>query len=315
MDIRYYGEIVLCKNITFEDNKYDMEQGHPGVVILPTTERDEQAICLYMTSDKRKAREDKFTKYEGGSIKDSYVNLQQLIKVPNNREKEIDVLDNEKFLELLRKFYNFQINLEEPREEFLKIKEKVEILIELLEFNMQCGIEEPISMDTIEELMNIEPKKRKRLYEVKTSIGKETNKKNIQFKVSKSERERIYNEKLIDLYNRLKCINFDKIDLNNLNNEIRNIYMDFRSKNYLVNVDTIFNDVIFLFDNIEVKSKLQMFMQLERERAELKKKSEEEKREAKVEKAAAKKERAARYNEKTKYRRSIAKYGNSEFFR
>ena len=57
MDIRNYGEVVLCKNITFEDNKYDMEQGHPGVVILPTTERDEKAICIYMTSDKRKAKE------------------------------------------------------------------------------------------------------------------------------------------------------------------------------------------------------------------------------------------------------------------
>ena len=312
MDIRNYGEIILCRNITFEDNKYDMEQGHPGVVILPTTERDEQAICLYMTSDKRKAREDKFTKYEGGSIKDSYVNLQQLIKVPNNREEEIDVLDNKKFLELLRKFYNFQINLEEPREEFLNIKEKVEILLELLEFNIQSEIEEPISMDIIEELMKNDSKKRKALYETKKNIG---NKKSIEIKLSKSERERVYYEKVVALYNRLNSINFDKIDLNNLNNEIRNIYMDFRSKNYLVNVDIIFNDVIFLFDNIEVKSKLQMFMQLERERAELKKKSEEEKREAKVEKAAAKKERAARYYEKTKYRRSIAKYGNSEFFK
>lgn len=54
MEILNYGSIVPCRDIRFEDGQCDMQTNHPGVVLLPTSEQEDMAFCLYMTSDEKK---------------------------------------------------------------------------------------------------------------------------------------------------------------------------------------------------------------------------------------------------------------------
>ena len=114
-------------------------------------------------------------------------------------------------------------------------------------------------------------------------------------------------------------VDFDRIDLNDMNNEMRSIYLDIRNSNYLLNINSLFSDVSTIIGITDPKSKgeevIKTLVRLELEREARKNEAREEKKTIKIEKAAAKKKKAAKYNEKTKYRRSIAKYGNSEFFK
>mgnify|MGYP003320534284 FL=1 len=55
MNVHDYGEVLLCRDITFEDNKLDMEYAHPGIVLLPTDYNNDEIYCLYMTSNSNRA--------------------------------------------------------------------------------------------------------------------------------------------------------------------------------------------------------------------------------------------------------------------
>ena len=318
MQIREYGEVVLCKNITFEDNKYDLEGGHPGIVILPTTENDNEVCCLYMTSDSNRVKreKDKYIKNNARTVKDSYINLQQIIKIINNKDREVSLLRQKDFVEVLESFYNYQMNLEPPKQDFLDIKEKVKTLLDLLKINERLEIDTSISAEMLNDLMKIkDSEKRKKIYATKLATLPDIDMDKIEEECFKDARERNYYNKLMELNAALKGIDFNEVDFNDLNNEVRNLYLDTRNRNFLMNADLLFNDVIFLVEDDTAKSGLKIFLQKERERLELKKKVEEEKKEAKLGKAEAKKKRAARYNEKNRFRRSISKYGNSEFFK
>ena len=318
MQIRDYGEIILCKNITFEDNKYDLEGRHPGIVLLPTTENDNEVCCLYMTSDAKRAKreKEKYIKNSEKSEKDSYINLQQIVRVVNNKERELKHLKQEDFIDILESFYNYQIDLDPQKQDFLEIKEKVKTLLDLLKINEKVEIDEPVSAEMLEEYMKIkDSEKRKKIYATKLASLPDADIEKIEMECFKDARERNYYNKLMSLFDTLKNVDFSEIDFNDLNNEVRRIYLDTKNRNFLMNADLLFNDVIYLLENDEAKTNLQTFMKVEREREKLKKKAEEEKKEAKLEKAAARKRKAARYNEKNKYRRSISKYGNSEFFK
>lgn len=313
MEIRGYGEVVLCRNITFEDNKYDTEKGHPGVVVLPTNENDDNVCCLYMTTNKERARieKEKYTKYTGQSEKDSYVNLQHIVKEKNNKDREIDKLDDEKFLDLLEKFYNFQINLTPHKESFLEIKNKIEILIDLLKINKQFKINEEITSKLLEDFEKIHNKqKRERIYKSKLCISHNINTK----KLFSDEKERIYNEKLISLYNKLKNINFDALDFNNLNNELRREYMNFREKNFLLNANSVFLDVVFLF-NDDIKHKVYEFIEIENNRTQIREQNRIKKIETKQNSNKKNRINKAISKANEKKRREEKRYGKSEFFK
>lgn len=313
MKIREYGEVILCRNIIFEDNKYDVEKGHPGIVILPTSEKDDNAFCLYMTTDKKRAwrEKEKYIKYTGKAEKDSYVNLQHIVKVINNKEREIDKLEDEKFIDLLEKFYNFQINLNPLKKEFLKIKSKIETLIDLLKINKNLGINEEITAELLEDFEKIDYKqKRERIYKAKLSLSHNINPK----KLFSDEKERVYNEKLKYLYNKLRTVNFDGLDFDNPNNELRNIYMDFRRKNFLVNVDLLFLDAGFLFDD-DMRSKIYKFIEIEKDKVQMREQNRIAKREIKNNSNKMNRIKKSISKANAKNKRAEKRYGKSEFFR
>lgn len=322
MKVHDYGEVLLCRDITFEDDKLDMKYGHPGIVLLPSSENEEELYCLYMTSDINRAQKEKnkYVKNIGKVVKESYINIQQIVKRSNKFEIPITYLDNDQFYELLQEFYNYQMSLETPKKEFLDIKSKVEVLLELLEFNKRNNIEESITREQIDKLSEIkDSRKRKIIYGAEAMLSRKNEIEGYDVEFFESERERKYFYKLLEVYDRIKKVDFNKINLNDTNNELRNIYLDVRNNNYLLNINSFFSDISTIIGLTDPKSNgekvIKTFMRLELERDAMKNKAREEKKATKFEKAAAKKKRAARYNEKTKYRRSIAKYGNSEFFK
>ena len=322
MKVHDYGEVLLCRDITFEDDKLDMKYGHPGIVLLPSSENEEELYCLYMTSDINRAQKEKnkYVKNIGKVVKESYINIQQIEKRSNKFEIPITYLDNDQFYELLQEFYNYQMSLETPKKEFLDIKSKVEVLLELLEFNKRNNIEESITREQIDKLSEIkDSRKRKIIYGAEAMLSRKNEIEGYDVEFFESERERKYFYKLLEVYDRIKKVDFNKINLNDTNNELRNIYLDVRNNNYLLNINSFFSDISTIIGLTDPKSNgekvIKTFMRLELERDAMKNKAREEKKATKFEKAAAKKKRAARYNEKTKYRRSIAKYGNSEFFK
>lgn len=322
MKVHDYGEVLLCRDITFEDDKLDMKYGHPGIVLLPSSENEEELYCLYMTSDINRAlkEKNKYVKNTGKVVKESYINIQQIVRRSNKFEIPITYLDNDQFYELLQEFYNYQMSLETPKKEFIDIKSKVEVLLEVLEFNKKINIEESVTREQIDKLSEIkDSRKRKIIYGAEVMIAKKDEIEGYDVEFFESERERKYFYKLIEVYDRIKNLDWEKIDLNDMNNEIRSIYLDIRNNNYLLNINSLFSDISTIIGMIAPKSNgekvIKTFMKLELERDARKNEAREEKKTTKIEKAVAKKKRAARYNEKTKYRRSIAKYGNSEFFK
>lgn len=317
MNIREYGEVILCRKITFEDNKYDLEKGHPGIVLLPTSEKDDNAFCLYMTTDKKRSQKEKnkYIKYTGSAVKDSYVNLQHIIKNVNNKEGELSKLQEEEFIELLEKFYDFQISLETPREEFLQIKRKIEILLDLLKVNKKLEIDNSITAKMLEDLDNIEDtRKRRKIYGTKLLLSQKVDKRMLEKEIFNSEKDRNYNEKLIYIYNKLKNINFESINLNDPNNQIRAIYLDFKNKNFLINADQLFSDVAILFDN-NTRYDIQKFINVERDRLEKKQQAEETKRAEKDKRRKGKMLKKAKAKANSNRKIKEEKYGKSEFLK
>lgn len=289
MKIRDYGEVVLCRNITFEDNKYDIESGHPGIILLPTTEKEEELHCLYMTSNIKRAKKEsnKYIKYQGESLKDSYVNIQQIIKRPNIKDLELDILEERKFIDLLETFYNYQRSREEQSMDFLEIESKVEILLELLKTNKELGIQRKISREELDTFESLKDKNRMKLIYATQMQLIEPSKKNKILNILKNEKDRKYSQKLIELYTQLKEVDFNKINVDNLNNGVRQLYFDFKLKNYLINTENLFQDASDLFSLFGNKNNekeiLKQVIQKEKERQKINSVKKEQKAQENIE--------------------------------
>lgn len=323
MIIHEYGEIILCKNISFEDKQIDMELGHPGIVLLPTSENEEDIYCLYMTTDIERAnREDKkYVKLSTKVAKKSYINIQQIVKRINVKNAPMNRLDDDEFRDLLQMFYNYQVNLEPKKQEFLEIKSKIETLLEILELNKEFNITNTISIkeiDALADLTKVESKiKRKMFYGAFLSITGDINNQNLEGKLFSNGKDRIYFKNILKAYNMIKCLNFDKIDFNNPNNDIRQIYLKLRNENHLINVSTLFKDVSTLFSitdkDVKIEKLVGDFLDFEqkRETAEIKAKTEKIARKKSERAKNISQERNKRIEEKNK--RYEEKYGKFDW--
>lgn len=286
MKVKKFGEVVLCKDITFKDNgRYDLEQGHPGIVLLPTNEEDEYAYCIFMTSDKKRASEDKekYIKYCGKSVKESYLNLQQIVKVKNNADKSLSVLNQEQFKEILNSFYNYQVKLELQDSNFITIKEKLKILLNMLEMNQTFEINEDINCDTINDMLKYKDiEKIKQIYCTKLMLLPDSNKEKILEEGFKTEKARNYAMKILEIYKQINKMDFSKIDLSDQNNPLRNLYFECMNKNYLMGAESIFTDVSTLLLNNKKKISIDIFLQQERELNLKRQKYKEEKRKGRL---------------------------------
>lgn len=320
MRIHEYGEIILCKNITFEDNQLDMEIGHPGIVLLPTSEHEDEVHCLYMTTDGTRAKKEKgkFVKLDNNVQKTSYVNIQQIVKRINIKDSEMNKLDDDQFKELLQNFYDYQMSLKPPKKDFLEIKSKIETLLEILDFNKEFGIINSVSRNQIDTLASQrDPKKRRMIYCANLIVSRNIDNPDLEEQVFISEKDRKYFRTLIQLYDRIKNLNFDKIDFNNPNNEMRQVYIKCRNENYLINIDSLLKDVSSIFsmssDNDKIGKIIKTFISFEQkrevEKANTRAQKSETRRTKKIEahKASLKRKNKQRRNE------LVSKYGNFDW--
>lgn len=279
MNILDYGSIILLKNITFEDGKYDLEGGHPGIVLLPTNETQEEAFCLYMTSDKNRAKKEeyKYAECKSKTLKQSFINIQQIVETKNIRTDGLAKLPEREFHDLLEKFYQYQMTLEEANPKFLKIKKKIEILIELLKTNEKMELTDfnitRDQIDFLEQVENIE--KGKRIFAFVLAKNTNVSIEDINKKYLLNDKNKKIFEKLLEISDRIDKINLNDINIHDPNNELREIYLDVKVKNYLLNADMLFEDLVSALklsnqnkNKIEI---LQKFNKLEKER-ELRKK-------------------------------------------
>lgn len=98
------GDIISCTNIVFADGRADLGGRHPGIVLLPTDEMDDEAYCLYMTTDEKRARyeADKYVRYNH-----SFINLDHIIKQKNYIRKILGNVPVSSYISLLQKFYQY----------------------------------------------------------------------------------------------------------------------------------------------------------------------------------------------------------------
>lgn len=322
MQVHSYGEIIWCREVIFENGKYDRLGRHPGIVILPTSENEEFAYCLCMTSDKKRANREKykFVEHKLMPKKDSYINIQQIVKRVNIKDDIIKQMKQEEFIEVLEEFYNYQIKLKKPQEEFIKIENKVKTLIELLKINQKLNLESrEIRYDDLEKYSAINDMKRiHRIYLTELLLRYNGLENEIKRKCFSEERERIYSKRLLELYGKLREVEYSKVNFDNPNNQIREIYINSKQNNYLINTDTLFYDAIELFkvteDNPTYSVFIDKFMKHEEARQQEQKNKREQKSKAKIESRNKKKEENSKEKRDKKRASLVEKYGEFDWF-
>lgn len=324
MKILDYGSIVTVKNITFEDGKYDMEGKHPGVILLPTNEEQEEAVCLYMTTDRSRARREKYkyTECKYGTFKKSFINISQLTTIKNNKGKrELSRLNDEEMLALLDRFYKYQINLGEKNPGFMKIKAKIEILMGLISENIKIGINGTLNItreqiDFLEQVGNTE--RGKRIFAFSLAESAEVPKGYIYSQYLTSNKNRVLFDNLLELSEQIKKVDLSKIDLNNPNNELRKIYMNKKLKNYLINTNELFSELAMAlrFTNTDETSirVLEEFNDLEKAKEELKARKLTERIERNEKKRMLVAEKRNKTKKANRRKELIKKYGEFEEF-
>ena len=242
MQVLDYGDIIPLRNITFEDGKYDMEESHPGIVLIPTSENDENAICLYMTTDKGRAKKYNYQYLAANrevSRKQSFINLKQLIKIPNIKYKPLNQLENDDFYYLLEKFYNFQTTCENPNEMFNEIKRKVEIMLQIFKMNNELGI----FMDTNIDLKEVEGLEKTEDVELMhTAYLIEHGKIYIEdIPVTLlTVKEKGFLKELVVLYDELSNLDLKSIDISKESNRLKLLYLKTKNRNFFINTDELF---------------------------------------------------------------------------
>ena len=266
MKILDYGDIIALRNIVFEDGKYDIEESHPGIVLLPTTEKDEEVVCLYMTSDKYRARRNanKYIRANSKIIKkQSFINLQQIIKTPNIKIMPLNELKNEDFYDLLDSFYNYQSNCENPNPIFDEIKGKVEIMLKLFEINDKLDLLNDVRIDP-DELSKLEDKDNITMMHIAYLIKKGEIKLDQIPLDMLNQKDINYLKKLFDLYYKVNTIDFK-----NENNNFSKLYTDTVNSCYLINVNTLFGSLIEMLQLFEGNSdRVKMIEEMLREETE-----------------------------------------------
>jgi len=317
MNIRNCGDIIRCKDENFR-NELNTKTSYSGIVLFPTSEQSKDVWCLMVTPNGKfaKMEPEKYTKFYASRPKATYANLENIIKNPNSKNGKIANLKEKRFIDLLEKFYNFQNNMDTPKKEFLEIKDKTAVLLNLLKMNLQIGVDRnQITDETLEKLKGIkDEEKLKEIYSAELLLAGSADEEKVKYDLLSSEKERRYCEKIIEIYNNLKNMNFDKLNFNDPNNAVRNTYIDFKNKNYFINADAIFADVAVLLDE-DKKVAVEKFIKLEQEREEEKLKAKELKIKEKGKAKKAKKEEARINNQNARIERNIAKYGKSEWYK
>lgn len=320
MLIHECGEIIRCTKIKFEDNKLDFEKFHPGIVLLPTSEKESVIQCLYMTSDCYRAEREgkKYIRNVGKYVKESYINLQQIVDRVNIKDEEIDRLTDSKFLQVLKKFYDYQIKLDPQREDFLEIKSKIESLIKILKFQIDVNIKEIVQrneLDLLDKKANIND--RIFLYKVYTIINERKKQREIGDEIFLTSKEKNYYNVLIKLYKKINKINYSKLDLNNPNNELRSAFLDTVRNHYLLNANMLFEDISLIrrMENPEdrISNLIMDFIKLEKKREEDKANARAKKSYERDCKATQKKIDIAKQKMDIKRESGIQKYGQFDF--
>ena len=324
MKILDYGSIVTVRNITFEDGKYDTEGKHPGVILLPTNEEQEETVCLYMTTDRGRARREKYkyTECKCETFKKSFINISQLTTIKNNKGKrELARLNDEEMLALLDRFYKYQINLGEKNPDFMKIKGKIEILMGLISENIKIGINGTLNItreqiDFLEQVGNTE--RGKRIFAFSLAENTEVPKGYIYSQYLMNNKNRVLFDNLLELSEQIKKVDLSKIDLNNPNNELRKIYMNKKLKNYLINTNELFSELAMAlrFTNTDETSirVLEEFNDLEKAKEELKARKLTERIERNEKKRMIVAKRRNETKKANRRKELIEKYGEFEEF-
>lgn len=319
MNVHDYGEVLLCRDITFEDNKLDMEYAHPGIVLLPTDYNNDEIYCLYMTSNSNRAtrEQEKYIKNYARAVKESFINIQQIVKRSNKIEPPKTVLDDERFEEVLKSFYKYQISLVPQKKEFLEIKSHVEALLNVLQFNKEFEIEDNIIDRKQLDVLSQIPDKDKQRVIYAISILKSDNLESKRAKENNfiNERQKEYFNRVIKTYDDISEINFDKLKLEETNNPLRDIYFNIRNNNFLLNINALFNDVATIFEfqgsnNLEKSKKIKEFIKNE-QNLELKRAMKKEvKKTEKDAKNVQKNKDKTKQRHQNKLKRDKNKYGN-----
>ena len=320
MLIHECGEIIRCTKIKFEDNKLDLEQYHPGIILLPTSEKESVIHCIYMTSDSMRAKIEgkKYIKNTGKSVMESYINLQQIVDRVNIKDEEIDRLTDSQFLHILEQFYDYQIKIDPQREAFLGIKSKIESLIEILKFQKYANIKERVQRHELDLLDNKDDiNDRIFLYKVYTIINSRKKQREIGDEIFITSKEKNYYNVLIKLYDKINKINFSKLDLNNPNNDLRNVFLATARNHYLLNTNMLFEDIALIrrMENPEDRSSnlIMDFIKLEKKREEDKANVRARKSYERDCKATQKKIDIAKQKMDIKRENGIQKYGQFDF--
>lgn len=200
---------------------------------------------------KKRSKEEnyKYIEFNWKTKKKSFVNLQQIINKKNIKDIVVSNMDNTDFYDLLMKFYNYQMSLKPKSKEFERIQKDIETLLVLIEININLKLnKEKINKRQFDIFKNIKNRNQiPNLYKMCLVID---NKVPIH-KYFLSQKQINKCKKIIEVYENIKRINLQDIDLNDNNNELRSLYIKMKSENCLLNMETIFEDLVEVISFID----------------------------------------------------------------
>ena len=248
MQILNCGDVILLRNITFQDGQYDIKEGHPGIVILPTDENDEEAICLYMTSSKNRSKDKGYMHCNTRVKKNSFVNLKQIVKNPNVKLLPLATMPNSTIYNILGRFSEYQ--KDNPDENFEKVKNKIDIMLQLFKMNSRLGILRESTID-VKELKMLEQIGNIPMMHMAYLI----NSNMIELPQIPSDiltnKDRILLGKLQSLYEEVRREKIENLNLEK-NSRLRKMYEKTKKENYLINVDILFEKLIDMMQVLNV---------------------------------------------------------------
>jgi len=307
MNILNCGDVIWATDIIFKDGIHDIEErGHPAIVLFPTSEEDESAFCIYMTSNRRKG---KIPISLRGLSNKSYINIETIAKNYNYKAEHLSEVPNDLLYSILKDFYAYQ--QKQPHAFFPEIKEKIESVLEIFRINDELGILMDTDIDYKDLNIFSESKKPTIVYIAKLVLLGEIEIKDISLDLF-NRREIYFLEELIKVFKSIKNLDFSKIKMEDHNNKLRELYINVKNTSLFANTNELFEsiiDVMVAFNEDEDKIEVvKIFLNKEMERDATR----EEKRKARI---VANKEKAKRKRNSEKGREDylLEKYGYFDF--